>query len=29
MNCIDSFLGGIAIMYHYLRRQSHPSEKLL
>lgn len=29
MNYIDSFLGGIAIMYHYLRRQSHPSEKLL
>lgn len=29
MNCIDSFLGGTAITYYYLRRQSHPSEKLL
>lgn len=29
MSCTDSFLGGTAITYHYLRRQSHPSEKLL
>lgn len=28
-NCIDSFLGGIVIMYHYFRRQKHPSEELL